>query len=43
MNKHFDLTSMLAVVTAAEIFLASPGAFCVTGHTVMVNGGWTAA
>jgi NAD(P)-dependent dehydrogenase (short-subunit alcohol dehydrogenase family) len=43
MQRHFDFTGMPAVATAAAIFLASPGASCVTGHTVMADGGWTAA
>lgn len=43
MNRHFDLAGMLAAVAVATIFPASPGASCVTGHTVMVDVGWTAA
>lgn len=43
MHRHLDLAGMLAVVAAAAIFPALPGASCVSGHTLMVDGGWTAA
>jgi gluconate 5-dehydrogenase len=33
----------LPEVAAAVVFLASQGASYVTGHTLMVDGGWAAA
>jgi hypothetical protein len=42
-RRHFDLTGALVALTAAAIFPASPGASCVTGDTVMIDGGGTAA
>ncbi|HXN00194.1 MAG TPA: SDR family oxidoreductase, partial [Candidatus Dormibacteraeota bacterium] len=29
-------------VTGAVIFLASPAAALITGHTILIDGGWTA-
>jgi NAD(P)-dependent dehydrogenase (short-subunit alcohol dehydrogenase family) len=29
-------------VAAATVYLASPAAAMVTGHTLLVDGGWTA-
>src|SRR5437879_9651169 len=31
-----------ADVTGAVVFLASPAASLITGHTVLIDGGWTA-
>ena len=31
-----------ADVTGAVIFLASPAASLITGHTILIDGGWTA-